>query len=384
MMDHATTHYLLLLLGCGFIVIALLAYVLYKRTALSQSLVRQHQTDLEKLADLNERIVQRLQYGIIVVDKADNVRLLNDAARQLLETKLIKVSGNITNLSFDLAEALRQWRARSRFDKRPYRCVLPGDKVGIEFRPLDNTQDADILIFLEDRLQISQRAQQMKLASLGRFTASIAHELRNPLGAISHAAQLLAESSSLAKDDQRFTEIIQTQTERMNLVIRNILQLSRRKQSMSTEINLKPWLDDFVAEFKRNSTETLELNVEVKPGQIKIASDIDQLRQVLTNLCENGLRYSLQKTGQAKVSIISGLHPSTQQPYIDVVDEGPGIQQKDIDAIFEPFFTTERSGTGLGLYISKELCEANQARLEYIPGVQQGACFRINFTGGSA
>ncbi|MEW8525719.1 MAG: ATP-binding protein, partial [Candidatus Thiodiazotropha endolucinida] len=235
-----------------------------------------------------------------------------------------------------------------------------------------------MLIFLEDTSQITREAQQMKLASLGRLTASIAHEIRNPLGAISHASQLFDESPNLNPADQRLTEIIKTNTARVNQVIENVLQLSRRDPGKPQNIQLKPWLERLIAELiKHQGFESKELFLQIEPANTEINADPEQLRQIVANLINNAREHG-PKDG-LKVHVIGGITQEFNHPVVDIIDNGPGIDPKVARQIFEPFFTTRSAGTGLGLYIARELSESNHIRLEYIPGPTGGSCFRLHF-----
>jgi len=226
---------------------------------------------------------------------------------------------------------------------------------------------------------LAQQAQQLKLASLGRLTASIAHEIRNPLGAISHAGQLLAEDEQLGAADQRLTEIIQAHSKRVNTIIENIMQLSRRQPTQPEELELKPWLDGFLHDFGHdNPAGADKIDMSKIPENLFVRFDSSQLQQVISNLCHNGLSHGANQ-GSARVSLQAGISHDNHKPYLDVIDNGPGVASDDLTKLFEPFFTTSAIGTGLGLYIARELCESNQARLDYVPGKDQGACFRITF-----
>ena len=221
----------------------------------------------------------------------------------------------------------------------------------------------------------------MKLASLGQLTASIAHEIRNPLGAISHAEQLLAEAANESPENKRLLEIIHTNTLRVNNIIENVLQLSRRDRSMPEHIQTRDWLASFSKEFTQSQgCETDDLRISIEPTDITVFMDATHLHQVLWNLCQNGLRYSVDIPGQARLQINVSVAPNSTKPVLDVIDNGPGIEPSTAQHIFEPFFTTGSSGSGLGLYISSELCSSNNARLSYIAVPTGGSCFRIEFT----
>ncbi|RYG10834.1 MAG: HAMP domain-containing histidine kinase, partial [Chitinophagaceae bacterium] len=253
-----------------------------------------------------------------------------------------------------------------------------GDEVKVNFAKLEPGKDSHTLIFLEDNRAITQQAQQLKLASLGRLTASIAHEIRNPIGAISHASQLLSEDSGLAASDKRLIEIIHSHTKRVNQIIENVLQLSRRRLSTPQIIQLHKWLPKFIEDYIANKSPSEKPHIDCLTADgISAKFDVGQLQQVLTNLCDNGLRYSKPPAGGAQLVLESGVDIHTQQPFIKVIDFGPGILEENKTHLFEPFFTTENTGSGLGLYICKEICEANQALISYTHTQEGLSCFHI-------
>ena len=262
----------------------------------------------------------------------------------------------------------------------PFRNTHESTEISARFARL-NPEDPNsgiVLIFIEDATQITQRVQQLKLASLGRLTASIAHEIRNPLGAISHASQLLAESEHITGGDKRLLEIIEQHCRRMNGIVENVLSVSRRLPSYPELLNLSEWIVRFRTEYLEISATPVRIALELTDKQIDVRFDPQQLHQVVSNLVMNGLRYSTPQSGFPHIRLVSGHQDSNQLPYLDVIDDGPGIPAPLLEHLFEPFYTTEATGTGLGLYLSREICEANQARLDYIPG-KSGACFRIIF-----
>jgi two-component system sensor histidine kinase PilS (NtrC family) len=331
--------------------------------------------DLERV---NRSIIQRMRTGIIVVDGSDHPRVLNQSARSLLG--LAATAGSTPPLPPALIERLQAWRADTSVRTGPFEIAPTTPEIRANFSAVrPERPDADVIVFLEDTVEIQQQAQQLKLAALGRLSASIAHEIRNPLSAINHAGQLLSESRNLDKGDTRLTDIITMQARRMNGVIENVLELSRRKPPSPLRLNMHAWLTDFVAEFSQSTAGPIEIRVDVQPNSAEIRVDPGQLNQALTNLAVNGLRYSKEKTGHSTLAIEGGIDPSTDRPYINVIDDGPGVPADRIERLFEPFFTTERTGTGLGLYITRELCEANQARVTYTRDVRGGSCFRITF-----
>ncbi|MCW8196108.1 histidine kinase [Proteobacteria bacterium 005FR1] len=341
--------------------------------ALSQA---EHAAYLQRLSQL---IIERMRTGIIVADKNHHIILINRAARSLVG---LPPSGHGTVVPrLDALQSLDQqlsaWRKNPHTRSSFLKARPDGPEIRVSFAQLEAHAESDTLIFVEDNRLLSQEAQQLKLASLGRLTASIAHEVRNPLGAISHAAQLLFESTEAPAEDRRLGEIIQNHSRRVNHIIENVLQLSRRKTAAAESVDLIEWLASFVKEYQQ--TKRAEITLTIAASEVKTRIDPSQLHQVLSNLCDNGLRYSLEKTGRESLTLLAGIDLKTDLPYIEVIDEGVGIPEENIQQVFEPFFTTESTGSGLGLYISRELCEANQATLDYKRTSEGKSCFRINF-----
>ena len=235
------------------------------------------------------------------------------------------------------------------------------------------------LIFLEDASQLNQRFQQMKLASLGRLTASIAHEIRNPLAAIQHASQLLGESIE-DPADQKLTRIISMQTQRLNSVVKNVLHLSRKQRNLPDTIQLNDWLQTFKNEFfPTHSMKEEQIEINITPKNLTITFDSEQLHQIFWNLCSNSINHSSTSSRQLLINIHGRISEADQQPIIDITDNGQGVDETIAPHIFEPFYTTSTEGTGLGLYIIKEIVENNRAKIELVNQHGKNNCFRIHF-----
>ena len=371
-------------LGAIIFAISLAARPLARRIQFSEALARQRGVDLANLSELNEYIVQHLRESIVVVDADNRIRLINGSAAQLLGAPSDCHGTPLADASTDLAKHVAEWRKhQSETAHTEFSLVAADDSARIKahLAPLGKgaERSGPILVFLEDASLMNARVQQSKLASLGRLSASIAHEIRNPVGAMSHAGQLLAESNALTVDDLRLTEIIRTHAERVSHIIDNVLQLSRRESSRPERFNLEPWLKDFAQEFTR-TLELLEgeLSVAAVPGDLEIRMDPSHLRQVLWNLCDNAVKYA-SDTGGIMVELQAGETQRTGQPFLEVLDHGHGVDPQTVDKIFEPFYTDRSGGTGLGLYISRELCELNRATLVFQPRDTGGSIFRIVF-----
>ncbi len=371
------------LMGIALFATSFISLVLAKRLSESEALVEQRDLDLANLEQLNSYIIQNLQSGIIFVDNGNRARLVNDSASYLLglSKNTTSTSQPLEELAPDLVIQLTKWRLDH--NTKPIKFKLKNDSADLmpRFVSLGTKTNTGSLIFLDDAIEIAQKMQQMKLAALGRLTASIAHEIRNPLGAISHAAQLLEESPKLDDEDLRLTQIIHDHSNRMNKIIENILRLSKRTDTHPISMQLSSWLTEFKLDFcASTNTSDKQLHISIYPIDTKVHIDPSHLQQILFNLCQNALLHG--KTAEHPhpvVTIKGGTIKSATTPYLDIIDTGPGIDPGVSEKIFEPFFTTAQQGTGLGLYITRELCEYNQARLNYISVPTGGSCFRISF-----
>lgn len=365
------------LLGMILFATATIIQVLSRRLRQNEMLAARQSARIQYLLELNEQVIQRMNTGLVVVDGDDAILISNHAARRLMNF-------NDSNqyplvLPDPLLRQLRQWRDNPYSHSPPFRLDEDSPRVQAGFSWLKPEERSLALIFLEDFSTVNSRVQQLKLVSLGRLTASIAHEIRNPLGAISHASQLLSESGAIEESDRRLTDIILSHSRRISTIINNILELSRNRSTMPERIDLGPWLQDFVNTFHDASATRADIRVEPWDDGLAIRFNESQLRQLLTNLCENSLRYGQSHEGAPHVLIRASLDPVSAAAQLDIIDNGPGVSQTDQERIFEPFFTTGKQGTGLGLYICREICEANQARLSYHQSESGGSCFRINF-----
>lgn len=383
LIDNALPHYFQAgVLGMVFFATSLFTKGVSRRIDTSENLATQQATDIAHLEELNRLIIQRMRTGIVVCNQEGQIRMMNQAAVILLSDKeaiLSPTQRNFGTLPEPLQQRFNDWQHNPRRRPSPFQVSPKNPEIQANFAPLLDGDKSEVLVFLEDNSKAIQRAQQLKLASLGQLTASIAHEIRNPLGAISHAAQLLDESESLIDADRRLAHIVQDHSKRVNNTIENILELSRRRPSSPDNIRLKPWLEEFTLAFNEAEQNTGIFTLEVMPDDLEVQFDPSQLNQVVTNLSKNGLRYSEKQTGTATLHLRAGVRRSSELPFLDIIDEGPGVDGEALPHLFEPFYTTERSGTGLGLYISRELCQANNARLDYITGRSGGSCFRITF-----
>jgi len=372
------------LTGASLFAITLLAIPLAAQLRESEARVHQRDIDLANLNELNEFIVQHLRESILVVDGSDRVRLVNETAARMLKGGPVESGALLGEVSPRLLYLLETWR-RQDSDRRDSTGEVVSADGGTVIRPhfvsLSESGPGPVLVFLEDTSVMAERVQQSKLASLGRLSASIAHEIRNPIGAMSHAGQLLRESPGLSPDDRNLTDIIEKNAVRVSQIIDNVLQLSRRDSTRQARLNLSQWLDAFMAEFH----ETLLLQrgrfrVDTDPdaGLLQVQFDPTHLHQVLWNLCDNAVKHALA-AGSEPVVLRIGRIATTGRPFLEVADRGAGIDPTNAERIFEPFFSNGAGGTGLGLFISRELCQTNGALLAYEARAGGGSIFRIIF-----
>jgi len=361
------------LLCVSYFAVAWLAHALAKYAVESQQLAQRRGHDLASLSEANRLVMRDMQDGVLVVDEQGAIIQVNPGAERLLRKNIIP--GSLLSEVFPvLFGQYAMWKQTGRASRGALQ-LCTGVQVRLRFVSIDRDAAHGAVIFLEDMQRAQAEAQQIKLAALGRLTANIAHEVRNPLSAISYATELLREENTDA-GQQRKLQIVLDNTQRINRIVQDVMQLNRRDRVQAEVFELDAMLRVFAEEF--GLAERLDPGVMVQAGTpgVEVSFDRGHLRQVLWNLCRNALRHGRGLPG----SLTLAMGVTGGQVVLDVQDDGPGISAEHQGKLFEPFFTTASDGTGLGLYIAKELCEANGASLECgAHEGQTGACFRITF-----
>jgi len=368
-------------LGATIFLIAVAAYPLARRLRESEQLAAQRGVDLANLNELNRYIIRHLRESIVVIDEQDRVRLINQSAASLLGVSYESSGRPLGELSPELNRLTLAWRENVPGVAAAFGSMRAADGSTVltpHFAPIGEHTPSPTNIFLENTSELSERVQQSKLAALGRLSASIAHEIRNPVGAISHASQLLSEAPGIDADNKRLTDIINNHCHRVSDIIDSVLRFSRRDHTRPQKIELNGWLEEFIEDYQPQSSD-VSIQFEHSEAALQVRVDPGHLQQVMWNLCENASRYGRGPSGEGFV-IASGRLHGNQRPFLEVKDRGPGISDDKVEHVFEPFFTNAADGTGLGLFIARELCECNRATLGYERRNEGGSRFRMVFS----
>lgn len=358
------------LLCTGYFAIGGLAHALTRRALHSETLAQRQADELALLNRINALAIENSPDGLLAVRGDGVVRHASPRALALLGVKTA-VKPGITRLeacSPALARLSQQLHPGT-----PASLITPVAQLQVRCIPLATQDDSRVLV-LEDQSQAERAAQRLKLAALGRLTANIAHEIRNPLSAISHAAQLLREDTH-DPAQAKLTAIIENNAGRLDRLVEEVLTLNRRDRLNPVAFDgatLGPLIDE-VRQTEEIPADAVIVNMT---DTVHFQFDPDHLRQILWNLLRNAWRHCSKQAGSIQVR--ARTQDDTVQ--LDIEDDGPGLRPEHRGKLFEPFFTTEAQGTGLGLFLARELAEANHAMLAYLPGTG-GARFRLSVHG---
>jgi len=369
------SHVAMLSLSC--FATAWLAHSLAQRTRQSEELASKRGIDLENQALVNQIIIRDMLDGVVIIDKDLKLRHHNAQAEALLDGLIGDVTAStLEGFSPEIAVLFSQW-VQARNDTRdPDVKVMAGSKeLRLRFQPTGVDRRQGAIIYIEDWERVQSQARQLKLASMGRLTANVAHEIRNPLSAISHASQLLQEELGMGEMPRRLLQIINDNVVRLDQIVKDVLQLNQRDRVQREPIHLLDFLREFREQFCMVENIPLEdLVLDFNIDDTCVLFDLRHLHQVLWNLCRNGWRHGHKREASLRLRLEQSRRK--EEIVIVVKDDGAGVPDEVRPHLFEPFFTTESGGTGLGLYIARELCEANGASLGYA-GSDAGGQFNI-------
>lgn len=349
----------------GFFATSITAHLLANRVVANENLARLRGIELADQLSINQRVIRDMQDGVLVVDVDGRVRQFNPQAENLLGVTAPAVP-MLSSFSEALAECYLRWKTQSDEAVETIRVASSGRMLLVRFLPAGEGGNA--LIYIEDMNRVQAQAQQLKLAALGRLTANMAHEIRNPLSAISHAAELLVDEQ---RDDtrRRLTRIIGDNTQRLNRMVVEVLELGRRDLVQPEPLRLDTFIETFLDEYSVHNKKVNDIVLLTAERPAILCFDRNHLNRVLWNLLGNALRHCHGERGSVRIEVRATapntltLHGHTE---LHIIDDGEGIEPSLHAQVFEPFFTTHTTGTGLGLYIARELCEANGAQLEIL------------------
>ncbi len=367
------------LLGVLIFLASLAANALAQRARLSEEQAARSHLDLTNLAQLNEAIISRMGMGVLVVDSAQRIRLLNQGAARLLGVSPNLTGGALSQLAPALVARVRAKLEQPSAEGDAVQVELGEQRLLCHLVPLREFVPPALMVYLEDAARVDEQAQQIKLAALGRLTASIAHEIRNPLGAISHAEQLLSDWDNSNEERERLLDIIRRHSSRINHIVEDVMRLSRRENFTPQIVQMRGWLQRIAGDFREEYPgREIQFDFDEVPQGLELRADPQHLRQMLYNLWDNAVQHGGRSP--VKISHRGGWRNPTGRPFLEVRDDGAGVAEAIADKIFEPFFTTAtKGGVGLGLYIVRELCECNRARVNWLPTARGGPCFSITF-----
>ena len=368
------------ILSASYFAVAWLAHVLSKYAVASEKLAFLRGVDLSNMAEANRLMIQDMPDGVLVVDERGVVRQFNPSAERLLGYVFTRGGKGLLQECSPLLEAMfAAWRQNNALGHEILRLPGTNHPVRVRFLPVQREGFWGAVVVLEDMQRMQEQAQQVKLAALGRLTANIAHEVRNPLSSISYATELLKEQEHDPAQARLF-QIILDNARRLNRIVQDVMQVNRRDRVQAERLDLAACME----ELAENLSQVEQVPRAVFALQADPACeawfDRGHFEQVLWNLCRNALRYSQKRPGSVRLRAFVS---DAGRTVLEVSDDGAGVPADAVQKLFEPFFTTDAGGTGLGLYIARELCEANGAAIEYRRAPDGGACFRILFGSGN-
>ena len=363
------------LLSIGYFTTAWVAHTLARYLVATEQLVAKREVDLANMSEVNQLVIQDMQDGVLVVDEHGLIRQHNARAEEMLgPLSDQRRERRLADYAPALGRGLDEWRRYAVGGASSANALAQNDKISPRFVPVGASRGAGAVIFLEDLTRVQAQARQMKLAALGRLTANIAHEVRNPLSAISHATERLQEEPALNATVARLLTIIHENAKRLDRMINDVMKLNRGGSAHREIFKLGDYLQTFAVQFcqiEKLPESLIALELAADPD---VLFDRSNLNQVMWNLCRNAAHHCRRQ--EASICIVVDLIGGGDVVKLDVVDDGPGVPPAVRHQLFEPFFTTVSSGTGLGLYIARERCEANDAKLDFVE-TPAGAQFTV-------
>ena len=369
--------------GLALFAVAILASSLARRAQANEQIAEQRGIDLANETQLNRLILEQSHEGVIVVDEDHRIRYANPAATRVLRIPLENLGQGtlsrppLATINPDLNKAQHAWRHTPDSDLSTTHITYP-TRLHVRMRPLTADPQGPVVLFIEDDAYLMEKHQQEKLAAMGRLTASIAHEIRNPLSAIGQAGQLLEQTAN-TDEDRQMLGIVRSQVTRINQLVENVLTTAKRKQPQPERIALAPWLHELITRYRSYAQlDGIQLDLT---ADTRLCARIDpgHLEQILIILLDNARQHGKPKLGSQRIRIDAQTFGAQHRPRIEIRDNGQGVPEDMRHRLFEPFFSTHAQGHGLGLFIARELAEANHLSLNYHHDIHGERCFRLTF-----
>src|SRR5438876_2621675 len=363
------------LIGFGYFATVGVALALGRYAKASEDLAAQRGIDVANLEQVNRLIIQDMQDGVLVVDLNGVVRGHNAQVTRLLGGfGRMRGGMRLAEFSKTLHDYWRRWQEDYTEALPPFRVETTQRLLRVRLVRIGAGLNGGTLIYLEDLGRAQSEAQQMKLAAMGRLTARIAHEIRNPLSAINQASQLLEEDGAVAPEGERLPSMIRNNAKRIDRIVGEVLQLNRRDRQQPEVVPMIDFMTSLVEEIVQAEAIPPRVVVMQVPDDMMVIFDRGHLNQIVWNLVRNAWQHCQKK--ESSIRILARPGYMGDAVILELNDDGQGIPAELRGQIFEPFFTTRPGGTGLGLYIARELADANGAALELLPK-GPGAHFRI-------
>jgi two-component system, NtrC family, sensor histidine kinase PilS len=372
--DHTARLLQAALTGGGYFVVALLANQLATRLAREEQTARRSFSAARTQVHVNELVIENLTDGLLVVGADWRIHAANPAARTLLAWQAREAPASLALVSRPGWRPLAALAQRT-FDTRQAQSadlaleLTPGERLHLRVRtrltaPHDRYSDTLCVMFLQDLREAEAQLRTEKLAAMGRMSAAVAHEIRNPLAAIAQANALLAEELS-DPSQQQLSALVGKNTQRLSQIVEEVLNLARVQQRPTPDwLELDLAVAPLVAEWERQGHAGERLRLLLESAATWAAFDGEHLRRVLVNLLDNAIRYASDAPG----AIVVATGVTGEQVHLQVWSDGAPLDASVQRHLFEPFFSSESRSSGLGLYICRELCERHGATLTYVRG----------------
>lgn len=357
-------------LGIIFFITAFVIQSLVKRLHISVDINRVQADSLLSMEQLTKLVLKRLDTGVLVIGNTGEVIFQNAAAQRLLG-----FPGPVRILPEKLRSTYVEYQKFPNYKAKTFKAGPTTAKVQPMFSPLMPGTDRGTVIFIEDTNVVYQQAQRLKQVSLGKLAASIVREIKEPMQGIYRIAKTISQSQAAQGQQDK----IKSHAQHIERIIKNVQNLSNSKATNFEKLNLTVWSTELIQELEKTLLKGVQVDLKVSRNAMDVFLDTSQIRQSLVNLLENAAFFSKQKSAEfSRVTIMVARNKISKQAIIEIQDNGYGVGLDDLDHIYEPFYSSENNKSGLGLYLAKQFCEMNMARLDYVAS-QQGARFRITF-----